>query len=330
MSKQRLARALWSAAVIGTTGLAMAQQPSSDQTQGRFSGTRGRLSSESQTAGDAARDSRTGATGEHQASGVDRHMVHCLTMGNQEEIALSQLAQQRSTNEDVKQFAAQMVQDHTKFLNRLQGQSGAGQQDSSGANAGESQRGNRLQHDANTQTGSARGESSGATAGASQQDNRQNDANRQSGAGRGETSGTTTGASQGENRLQNDANGQSGAGRSSNLADQSSRRRGNFGARGGAAQFLQVLDEVGRQCQQTKIQELSQKSGHQFDMAYMGMQAGAHLKMADELTVFSKHASESLRPILEEGLQTTKQHLARAKEIKQRLEQEPNKSTASR
>jgi predicted outer membrane protein len=87
-----------------------------------------------------------------------------------------------------------------------------------------------------------------------------------------------------------------------------------------ARQFLQVEKEVHQQCLQSKTRELSQKEGAQFDRCYMNSQVAAHMKMADELTVYSRKVSSSLQTTLQEGLQTTQQHLAHAKQIAERLD----------
>lgn len=52
----------------------------------------------------------------------------------------------------------------------------------------------------------------------------------------------------------------------------------------------------------------------------MNSQVVAHMMMADELAVYSKHVSDNLQSTLQEGLQTTRQHLATAKQIAERLE----------
>ncbi len=96
---------------------------------------------------------------------------------------------------------------------------------------------------------------------------------------------------------------------------------GSRNGRGGAArEFLQIQKEVAQQCLQSKTRELSQKEGAQFDRCYMNSQVGAHMKIADELTVYSRHASPSLQRTLQDGLQTTQQHLTMAKQIAERLD----------
>jgi predicted outer membrane protein len=71
-----------------------------------------------------------------QVTLADQQIAACLLVGNQGEIALAQLAEQKAKHKDVKEAAKQMVEDHTKLvheLNRWAGrwannqQAGAGQ-----------------------------------------------------------------------------------------------------------------------------------------------------------------------------------------------------------
>src|SRR5262245_26438691 len=50
---------------------------------------------------------------------LDSHLAQCLTMDNQNEIALAEVAKQRSQDNEVKQFADRLIQDHTQFLQQL-------------------------------------------------------------------------------------------------------------------------------------------------------------------------------------------------------------------
>lgn len=54
------------------------------------------------------------------ANTADSQLAGCLIVDNQGEIALGQLADQKSNNNDVKQFAKQMVKDHTDFMQKLE------------------------------------------------------------------------------------------------------------------------------------------------------------------------------------------------------------------
>lgn len=54
------------------------------------------------------------------ASDMDQFIATCLLIGNQEEVALAQEAVNRAQNENVKQFAQTLVDDHQKAIQRLQ------------------------------------------------------------------------------------------------------------------------------------------------------------------------------------------------------------------
>lgn len=51
---------------------------------------------------------------------LDKFIATCLLIGNQEEVALAQEAVQRAQNENVKQFAQMLVDDHQKAIQKLQ------------------------------------------------------------------------------------------------------------------------------------------------------------------------------------------------------------------
>jgi len=72
-----------------------------------------------ETLGNAADRARTTAVATRGGHNMDSTLVDMLAPGNQEEIALGRLAEQKSQNPMVKEFAQQMVQDHTKFLEQL-------------------------------------------------------------------------------------------------------------------------------------------------------------------------------------------------------------------
>lgn len=70
------------------------------------------------------------------ANSADSQLAACLIVDNQGEIALGKLAEQKSKDNDVKQFAQQMVKEHTDFMQKLerfaaeQGQGAAAQSNS--------------------------------------------------------------------------------------------------------------------------------------------------------------------------------------------------------
>jgi predicted outer membrane protein len=64
----------------------------------------------------AAQPGQPGAAG---GGSLDSHLAQCLTMDNQHEIALAEVAKQRSQDNEVRQFADRLIQDHTQFLQQL-------------------------------------------------------------------------------------------------------------------------------------------------------------------------------------------------------------------
>jgi predicted outer membrane protein len=61
----------------------------------------------------------TQATG-NNAQRVERYLAECLLAKNQGEIELAEIAQQKSENPEVKQFAEMLVQDHGQLVQKLQ------------------------------------------------------------------------------------------------------------------------------------------------------------------------------------------------------------------
>lgn len=196
---------------------------------------------------------------------VGHYMLDCLIGGNQAEIALARIAEQRASDPEVKKFAQRMIKDHSMFIEKLQSTWPVDKGQEAGAPPAVRRRG----VDVNVPGARIRVQS-----------------------GQAANPNTT-----------NDP------------AD-----RVHPQMPGGARQFVQVMKEVEAQCLQSATRELSQKEGVQFDRCYMTSQVMAHMKMADELTVFSRHAASDVQPVLQAGLQTTRQHLALAKQIAERLE----------
>jgi putative membrane protein len=81
-----------------------------------------------------------------------------------------------------------------------------------------------------------------------------------------------------------------------------------------------LVRELGEQCLQSSRKELEQKQGAEFDRCYMGMAIGAHMGANDALTVFQRHASDALKPILSESQRVVAAHLQHAKDLAKKLE----------
>lgn len=85
-----------------------------------------------------------------------------------------------------------------------------------------------------------------------------------------------------------------------------------------------LIQELGRQSLESARKELEQKSGYDFDRAYMDMMVAEHMKGNDMLTVFQRHASGELKTAFAEGQRTVAMHLEHAKDICKKLESRSN------
>jgi putative membrane protein len=92
----------------------------------------------------------------------------------------------------------------------------------------------------------------------------------------------------------------------------------------GGLDWVAVKNQIGQECLKSVKQELSQKSGAEFDHCFMGQQIAAHMKVVDELKVLRNYASQDLQQKLDKELQTAQQHLQHAKQIEQRLKESPS------
>jgi len=98
----------------------------------------------------------------------------------------------------------------------------------------------------------------------------------------------------------------------------------------GGLDWIAVKNQIGQQCLNTVKQELSQKSGAEFDQCFMGQQIGAHLKVVDELKVLRNYPSQELQQKLDKELQTAQHHLQMAKQIEQKLKGSPSERVSRR
>lgn len=57
---------------------------------------------------------------DNQNNDIDQFIATCLLIGNQEEVAVAQMAVDRAENENVRQFAQMLVDDHQKAIQKLE------------------------------------------------------------------------------------------------------------------------------------------------------------------------------------------------------------------
>jgi len=93
--------------------------------------------------------------------------------------------------------------------------------------------------------------------------------------------------------------------------------------------FVQIHEEIAKECRESAQHELLSRKGAEFDKCYLGMQLGAHTKMINVLKVFERHTSPELARVLEKGRESAQKHFDRAKEIMKDLEEGDRRETAS-
>lgn len=100
-------------------------------------------------------------------------------------------------------------------------------------------------------------------------------------------------------------------------------------AMGSGFDFLRFKEDVAqRKVQQTEA-ELGRHHGRDFDKAFMGQQLTLHVDMLATLQSARNHATGDFQKTIDQGIQTTQQHLEHARRIMAQLQQNPS-TTAQR
>jgi hypothetical protein len=107
-------------------------------------------------------------------------------------------------------------------------------------------------------------------------------------------------------------------------------RMAAMGEHGAASQFAKIMEEVDRNMQQALVRDLSSKQGAQFDRCYLTSQLFGHMWVAEALKTFERDASPQLKSILQEGLQTSEQHLTHIKSLLAKEENQPAAAPSAR
>jgi predicted outer membrane protein len=225
-----------------------------------------------------------------QNSVVDHFFAGCLLDQSKAEIELSKIALEKSENAEVKQFAQKMIQDHQKMIEQLRpltAMHGAVNRRTSSILGGQSESQGR------TETTEGRTSDTTALPGSS-------------------------GASQTLAPTGNDATAP---------ADATTEITANTNATTTAAasgspvhQLMQIGRQINQRCLQMARDELQQKSGAEFDKAYVGSAIGAHIQALAALEVISKQRQGTLAQVAQQAQPTVQQHLENAKQLMKQLE----------
>lgn len=242
---------------------------------------------------------RTNQQGQRQSS--DKAIATCLALGNHEEIALAKLAQEKADSKEVKEFAKMMIEEHQSFLDKLKSIAPEAAQPGF---LTQYQSGNRGHGD-----GQSNAVPGATSQGNSSQDNREkarSDAN----------PSNTANASNSNSVNQTNAAGQAGA----------NQRNTSVNSEHGL-DLVEVQHELASQCLKDTKEMLSEKSGSDFDKAYIGLQIVKHGEMLSKLTVFKKHVDGELESVIGSASETVRKHLKEAKHVMGELDKSSSKSS---
>jgi predicted outer membrane protein len=239
------------------------------------------------------RQAVAGERAAHPGANMDSGFAACLIIDNQEEVALAELAQHKSKNAKVKEFAQKMVEDHTQFISKLEK-----------FNAGAAGQALRIETTTVTERRDGQPEA---------RDNNRRENRDEEKANREEKKAENREARKAV-RNPNDNDDQP--------IQKTETRTTTTQIASGADQFLAIKREMAQECLNETAKELNAKTDKEFDQCYMTQQAMAHHKMVISLRVLKRHASENLQPVLAEGLATAEKHLHHAKDLLKSLDKD--------
>jgi predicted outer membrane protein len=212
---------------------------------------------------------------------VEQHLAGCLLAHNKAEIEISEFAQQKAQNPEVKQFAEQMISDHQQMSQKLQqiaGKHGASHDSSLDASRGTTTTTTRLPGSPGAR----------ATTDTDVDLNADRDAGRDS--DRQVNRETTTRSTQ----VTQSAGGSD---------------------HGVLQQLASIEKKIVDQCTQAAKQELSQKSGAEFDECFLAAQINGHMQMLASLEVIGQEAQGELQQVVQDAKPKVQEHLEKAKQL---------------
>jgi predicted outer membrane protein len=226
-----------------------------------------------------------------QNSIVDHFLAGCLSDQSKAEIALSKIALEKSENAEVKQFAQKMIQDHQKMIEQLQPLTA-------------------MRGDASRNTSSILGGHSEAQGRSETTEGRASDTTALPGS---------SGASQ---TLAPTGTSSSVPPATATTEITASTNTTTTAAAGGSAvhQLRQIDRQINERCLQMARDEMQQKSGAEFDKAYIGSAIGAHVHALAALEVISKQTQGTLAQVAQQAQPTVQQHFEHAKQLMKQLD----------
>jgi predicted outer membrane protein len=208
---------------------------------------------------------------------VDNFLAQCLLAKNKAEIEISEIATQEASDQQVKQFAQKMVQEHRDLVQKLE-------------------------QVANGQMSSQRQRPQPGGLGAQQLQQRQA---QQSAQQIDPTQPQRDPTQPGQGLTDRPLPGRSGQAGSQNEA---------------IDQLVRIEQQITQKATDAVTEKLREKSGADFDQAYLGCQVGAHMHMKAALEVIAQQTSGQLAQLAEQTQQKVEQHLEEAERLMKQTE----------
>jgi hypothetical protein len=210
---------------------------------------------------------------------IEGHAADCLILKNEEEIATLQFASSKIQDNDLRQAAQKMIQDHQQAISKL---------GRFAAHAGE----------AGNQANSSGGARAAGTA--------------RSGA----AAGNTTGASGTAITSRDTKRSQS---REALRVGTDDRANASAGGASSQEVMYQVARREKEECLKMTQADLSKHEGAKFDKALVGQQSVAHTNMLAKLRALQSQGSSEFEQVLQELEKTAQQHKQHLDETMERL-----------
>lgn len=229
--------------------------------------------------------------GRHDAS-LESALADCFITGNQHEIALLKMGMEKSQNEQIKQAAQKMIQDHEQAIEKLAkyaSKSHAGQSDPQARSAAPADGQPRTE-------GATPGRTFDAPAQA-----------RQAQATPGQPNTQPTQPNQAANQADRpEAGNIAQSGRVTQRANRPIST--DTSSDGVIAQLQRVEEQAAEECLRLTKEELQKHEGKDFDSAFVGQQLGMHLGMLAKLSAAEKNTSGEFQSVVQECHQKTMEH----------------------
>jgi len=244
-------------------------------------------------------------------SEVERYLATCLLLKNEGEVEISQFAQERAQNPQVKQFAQQLIADHQALLPKLRQIAGA----QAGADSTRSSQ-TGVQQSAMQQEIRPGGQPAGMPQPGTAQPGGVTPPTYtpQPGTEAGRTQGTASG----ERTVRETTTERTGQ---ITTGAASSERTMGQQSQGAVGQLAAIEKQIAQRANESLREKLQEKQGPEFDKCFVGSQIAGHMHMLAALEVIEKQPNAGeLQQVAQQAHAKVKEHLAHAEQLAKQLD----------